>query len=128
MGTYAGFGKHFQAGSGPLTIYGVAYATDPTTGERYAAEGTHIDGLYLSPAWEENGTSSNAIRRGDDVTDAEGKFEVVINLPNAIGVYDSPVGTHTHYFDVCEIYVTVSDNSSLEASETIFHLAQVVTF
>lgn len=128
MGTYAGFGKHFQAGSGPLTIYGVAYATDPTTGERYAAEGTGIDGLYLSPAWEENGTSSNAIRRGYDVTDADGKFEVKINLPPAIGVYDSPVGTHTHYFDVCEIYVTVSDNSSLEASETIFHLAQVVTF
>lgn len=54
--------------------------------------------------------------------------EGLVRIAIAIGVYDSPVGTHTHHFDVCEIYVTVSDNSSLEASERIFHLAWVDTF
>lgn len=126
--TYTGYGTHFQAGSGPLTIYGVAYATDPTTKERYAAEATYVDGLYYSPAWEANNTSSNATRTGFAITNSEGKFEMVIDLPPAIGVYDDYVGTHTHHFDVCGVTVSVSDNSSVSDYETIFHLAYVDTF
>lgn len=125
VGTYGGFGTHFQAGSGPLTIYGVAYATDPTTGEQYAAESTSVNGLYCSPAWEANNTAANATRTGFATTNAEGKFEMVIDLPNAIGVYDCAVGTHTHHFDVCEVFVTVAGDSSVSDSETIFHLAWV---
>ncbi|MDE6568909.1 MAG: hypothetical protein K2K70_14460 [Lachnospiraceae bacterium] len=126
--TYTGYGTHFQAGSGPLTIYGVAYATDPTTKERYAAEATYVDGLYYSPAWEANNTSSNATRTGFAITNSEGKFEMVIDLPPAIGVEDDAVGTHTHHFDVCGVTVVVSDNTSVRDSETIFHLAYVDTF
>lgn len=123
MGTYAGYGTHFQAGSGPLTIYGVAYATDPTTKERYAVESTYVDGLYYNPAWDDNSTPSNATRTGFAITNSEGKFEMVINLPPAIGVHNCAVGTYTHYFDVCGVTVSVSDNISISDYKTIFHLA-----
>lgn len=52
-----------------------------------------------------------------------GKFEIDISLPPGIGVYSYYGSTSTHYFDICGVSVSPSDDSSISASETIFHLA-----
>ena len=70
-----------------------------------------------------NNTSANAIRRGTGTTDSSGKFEIDISLPPGIGVYSYYGSTSTHYFDICGVSVSPSDDSSISASETIFHLA-----
>ena len=121
---YPGYGAHFRTqGSGTLTVYGVLTATDSSTGVTYAVGGEQINGLYYSPAWEANNTSANAIRRGTGTTDSSGKFEIDISLPPGIGVYSYYGSTSTHYFDICGVSVSPSDDSSISASETIFHLA-----
>ena len=71
----------------------------------------------------DNNTSANAIRRGTGTTDSSGKFEIDISLPPGIGVYSYYGSTSTHYFDICGVSVSPSDDSSISASETIFHLA-----
>ena len=121
---YPGYGTHFRTeGSGTLTVYGVLTATDSTTGETYAVEEQQVNGLYYSPAWDNNNTPANATRRGTDTTDSSGKFEINISLPSGIGVnsYYGPVSTH--YFDICGVSVSPSDDSSISDSEVIFHLA-----
>ena len=50
-------------------------------------------------------------------------FEIDISLPPGIGVYSYYGSTSTHYFDICGVSVSPSDDSSISASETIFHLA-----
>lgn len=121
---YPGYGAHFRTqGFGTLTVYGVLTATDSSTGVTYAVGGEQINGLYYSPAWEANNTSANAIRRGTGTTDSSGKFEIDISLPPGIGVYSYYGSTSTHYFDICGVSVSPSDDSSISASETIFHLA-----
>ena len=121
---FPGYGAHFRTqGSGTLTVYGVLTATDSSTGVTYAVGGEQINGLYYSPAWEANNTSANAIRRGTGTTDSSGKFEIDISLPPGIGVYSYYGSTSTHYFDICGVSVSPSDDSSISASETIFHLA-----
>lgn len=122
--TYPGYGTYFRTqGSSTLTIYGVATATDPTTNKIYPVENTLINGLYYSPAWENNNTAANATRKGSDYTDAQGEFVITISLPPAIGTYMYDVGTSYHYFDICGVSASVADNSSVVDSEVIFHLA-----
>ena len=104
-------------------VEAVLTATDSSTGVTYAVGGEQINGLYYSPAWEANNTSANAIRRGTGTTDSSGKFEIDISLPPGIGVYSYYGSTSTHYFDICGVSVSPSDDSSISASETIFHLA-----
>lgn len=114
---YPGYGAHFRTqGSGTLTVYGVLTATDSSTGVTYAVGGEQINGLYYSPAWEANNTSANAIRRGTGTTDSSGKFEIDISLPPGIGVYSYYGSTSTHYFDICGVSVSPSDDSSISAS------------
>ncbi len=121
---YPGYGTHFRTeGSGTLTVYGVLTATDGTTGETYAVEGQQVNGLYYSPAWDNNNTPANATRQGTDTTDSRGKFEINISLPPGIGVNSYYGPTSTHYFDICGVSVSPSDDSSISDSEVIFHLA-----
>lgn len=121
---YPGYGTHFRTeGSGTLTVYGVLTATDSTTGETYAVEGQQVNGLYYSPAWDNNNTPANATRQGTDTTDSSGKFEINISLPPGIGVNSYYGPTSTHYFDICGVSVSPSDDSSISDSEVIFHLA-----
>lgn len=122
--TYPGYGTYFRTqGSSTLTVYGVATATDPTTNKIYPVENTLINGLYYSPAWENNNTVANATRKGTDYTDAQGEFVITISLPPAIGTYMYDVGTSYHYFDMCGVSASLADNSSVSDSEVIFHLA-----
>lgn len=115
---YPGYGAHFRTqGSGTLTVYGVLTATDSSTGVTYAVGGEQINGLYYSPAWEANNTSANAIRRGTGTTDSSGKFEIDISLPPGIGVYSYYGSTSTHYFDICGVSVSPSDDSSMNCKE-----------
>lgn len=125
--TYPGYGTHFRTNSsGTLTIYGVATVTDSTTNTTYAVGGQQIDGLYYSPAWDDNHTASNATRTGTDITNSQGEFEINISLPSAIGVNMYDVGTSYHYFDVCGVQASLNDNSSVSDSEVIFHLAYTI--
>ena len=125
--TYPGYGTYFRTGgSSTLTIYGVATVTDPTTNTTYAVEGAQINGLYYSPAWENNNTAANATRTGIDYTDAQGEFVISISLPSAIGTNMYDVGTSYHYFDICGVSATLNENSSVSDTEVIFHLAYTV--
>ncbi len=121
---YPGFGAHFRTkGSGTLTVYGVLTAKDSSTGITYAVQGQQINGLYYSPAWENNNTSANATRRGTGTTDSSGKFTINISLPPGIGVNSYYASASTHYFDVCGVSVSLSEDSNISDSQTIFHLA-----
>lgn len=125
--TYPGHGKHFRTqGSAPITVYGVLTAKDSATGLTYAVEGQQVDGVYHSPAWENNNTAANATRRGTGITDSNGKFEITISLPSGIGVYTYDAAASYHYFDVCNVSVSPSNDSSIRYSEDIFHLAYTV--
>lgn len=124
---YPGYGKHFRtSGSGTLTVYGVATVTDSSTNTTYAVAGQQINGLYYSPAWDDNNTAGNATRTGTGVTNSQGEFEINISLPSAIGVNMYDVGTSYHYFDICGVQASLNDNSSVSDSEVIFHLAYTV--
>ena len=121
---YPGYGTHFRTeGSGTLTVYGVLTATDSSTGVTYAVGGQQVNGLYHSPAWDNNNTPANATRRGTGTTDSSGKFVINISLPNGIGVNSYYGPASTHYFDICGVSVSPSDDSSISDSEVIFHLA-----
>ena len=121
---YPGYGTHFRTeGSGTLTVYGVLTATDSSTGVTYAVGGQQVNGLYYSPAWDNNNTPANATRRGTGTTDSSGKFVINISLPNGIGVNSYYGPASTHYFDICGVSVSPSDDSSISDSEVIFHLA-----
>lgn len=121
---YPGYGTHFRTdGAGTLTVYGVLTAKDSTTGEVYAVVGQQVNGLYYSPAWDNNNTPSNAVREGTGITNSSGEFQIPITLPNGIGVYSYYGPASTHYFDICGVSVSPSNNSSISDTETIFHLA-----
>nr|WP_302599111.1 hypothetical protein [uncultured Cellulosilyticum sp.] len=125
--TYPGYGTYFRTqGQSTLKIYGVATVKDPATGVTYAVAGQQVNGLYYSPAWDNNNTPTNATRIGYAFTDSEGKFEISISLPSAIGNNMYDVGISYHYFDICGVQVSLNENSNVTDSEPIFHLAHTI--
>lgn len=123
---YPGYGTYFRTSQGTVTVYGVAAATDSSTGKQYPVVGRQITGTFYSSAWDNNNTPDYAIRTGTGYTDSTGNFTVNIELPTALGQYSCDVGTSYHYFDISLIRAALSDNSSVYGTQKIFHFSHSV--
>lgn len=123
--SYGSFGKHFRTEKGKVTVSGYVTVTDSATGELYGIPYTSVDATYYNPYWDANNTPDYAYVTNSSYTDSDGRFNVEINLPNAVGANMYDVGTSYHYFDDCLIKANVSSYQSIYDSEVIFHLSQV---
>ena len=79
--------------------------------------------MYYNPYWESNNTPDWAYVYAYGVTDSTGKYTINISLPASAASINVDTGVSYHYFDFCAIYALLSDNTSVNVYEPIFHFA-----
>jgi hypothetical protein len=121
--TYSGYGNHFRTATGTVTVTGYAYYDDPATNTSVIAPNTPITIMYYNPYWESNNTPDWAYVYAYGVTDSTGKYTINISLPASAASINVDTGVSYHYFDFCAIYALLSDNTSVNVYEPIFHFA-----
>lgn len=123
---YGSFGRHFRTETGTVTVSGYVTVTDNITGIVYGIPYISVDAAYYNPYWDANQTPDFAYIENSGNTDSQGRFNIGLNLPKAVGANTFDSGTSYHYFDDCLIKVNVSDKNSISDNETIFHLAYTI--
>jgi hypothetical protein len=111
-----GFGYHFRAHVGTLTVYGQLLTAD-----NYAVTNTQVTAEYYNDSWVNTAVFYH--RTGIGMTDSNGQFAINIDLPSGVGTYSDYVTVSRHYYDIAEIIVHPSDSGNIKASDCIYHFA-----
>lgn len=121
--TYSGYGRYFRTGTGNVRVTGYAIATDPTTNENFYVADTPVTIMYYNPHWDQNNTPSLAYAYAYGNTDANGRYQINISLPTAMGALCVDTGVSYHYFDFCAMYSSLTENANIRTYKPFYHLS-----
>lgn len=121
--TYSGYGRYFRTGTGNVSVTGYAIATDPTTNENFYVADTPVTIMYYNPHWDQNNTPSLAYAYAYGNTDANGRYQINISLPTAMGALCVDTGVSYHYFDFCAMYSSLTENANIRTYKPFYHLS-----
>lgn len=121
--TYSGYGRYFRTGTGNVRVTGYAIATDPSTNQNYYVANTPVTVMYYNPHWEDNNTSSLAYAYAFGTTDSDGRYQINISLPTAMGAIRVDTGVSYHYFDFCALYSYLTENANISTFRPFYHFS-----
>ena len=124
-------GTHYRIdeneyGPNQITIIGWAYYEN-SVGNKFAAPNVKVNATIRDLQWSGINRPDMDTVYGSAVTDENGAFTMNVYLNRALGGLHYAAIVSTHYYDLMEVYITVSENKSVSALD-YFYLLKLSDF
>ena len=125
QGTYYRIDEN-EYGPNQIMITGWAYYED-IAGNKYAAPNVKVDATITDLQWSAIDRPDMDTVYGSAITDQNGSFTMNIYLNPALGGLSHVAIVSTHYYDLLQVYLAVSDNTSVNYQD-YFYLLKLSDF